>query len=151
MMKQSEIYEASCASGRALCVNVCTWLHAYACSSWHRGSVSGLCAVCKSLRLGGRQNLCLIPRLFSQAFTYVLAHKKMFTVHAQRLGHEGTCAYWQWIGVFLCRQVSSEWSAGPQVQLVVRERVSEGDGGNLHNNSWKLDDCSMCSCLTGDP
>lgn len=116
--------------------------------------VSGLWAMCKSLRLGGRQNRSLIPQLFSQPFPSILDHKEMFTVHTQRLRHEDTCtwrAYWQWKGVFLCKQVSSEWSASPQVQLVKTEGVSEGDGEKLHNNSWKLDDCSMCSCLTRDP
>lgn len=132
---------------------LCVWLHAYACSSWHRSAEPGLWAACKSPHLG-RENQCLTPQLFAQPFLCLdslTAHKEMFTVrtHTCRLSRTWTAYCW-WFLVFLCGHVSGKWRAGPLMQPLITEKTSVGGGEKLHTSSWKLDDCSMCSSLTGE-
>lgn len=96
------------------------------------------------------------PAVPSASTAWPLTKKRLLytQTHVQTFRHAGKCtwrSHWKWIGVFLCRQVSSEWSARSQMQPLIIERTSVGDGEKLHTSSWKLDDCSMCSCLTGDP
>lgn len=120
--------------------------------------VSGLWAVCKSQRLGSRQYHRLSLQLFSQLCLCLLTHKDALTLHTQgrmeTLRHEDTSterAFCQWIGGFLYWKQARERRWSPLMQPLITERISEGDGEKLHTSSWKLDDCSMCSCLTGDP
>lgn len=143
-----------------VCVHDCMHMHV------HLGTgglcVSGLWAVCKSQRLGWRENHRLIPQLFSQPFLFLdspTAHKDLFTVHTRKHTHRPSGMQTNAHGkrpdnekefLLSCRQVSSEWVPAPRCTLS-SQRTSLGDGEKLHTSSWKLDDCSMCSYLTGDP
>lgn len=151
MMKWPEMHDASCASGRVLCVYLCM----IACICMFilaQSTVSGLWEACKSQCLGGGENHRLIPQLFSQPFL-CLAKKCLLYTHKDTHTHASDFSYadkrtwaalWQ---VFLCRQVSSEWSASLSSQRGSQWEMER----KLHSSSWRLDECSMCSCLTGDP
>lgn len=161
-MKLPEMYDAICASGRVFCVYACmiACICMFILAQEH--CVSGLWAACKSQRLGGRKNHRLTPQLFSQPFVCLhslTTHKEMFAVqtqthtHTRRLSGMQTNAHGELTDneFFFADKCPSEWSARPQMQPLITERTSVGDGEKLHTSSWKLDDCSMCSCLTGDP
>lgn len=89
-MKQSEIYDASCASWWSLlCVHDCMHMHVQLILA-AESCAPGFPAVCKSQHLGGRQNHRLSPLLFCA----ILIHGELFTAHTQThmetVSHEET-------------------------------------------------------------
>lgn len=115
VMKLPEMYDAICASGGVLCVYLCMIACICMFSLAQQRWVSGLWAVCKSQRLGGRENHRLIPQLFPQPLFWLdslIAYKENCPVHKTHTNtfrQADKCtwrAYWQWTEVFLCRPVS---------------------------------------------
>lgn len=109
--------------------------------------VSGLGAAHKSLLSGGRDH-CRFPQLFAQPFSVLTALLRTKTCLPLWLpGSQRSAACWR---VLLRSQSSRE----PRPALKAASHHTEDPGGRqekLHKSSWKLDDCSMCSSLSGDP
>ena len=92
--------------------------------------VSGLWAVCKSQRLGGRQHHFLIPQMFSQLFLSLLVHKEMLTTHTQRHIHMESLQTIIWVHWMKCqppdtashcrKDLRGRWRDAPLQQLEAR-------------------------------
>lgn len=135
MMKQPEMHDAICARGSALCVHMIT---------------------CICMFVGGGQ---LISQLFTESFFIgfffglvrprLLSRKGLPHAHAmQAVAHMETAAVNQNFLFFFFKCPVKEapgWS--PLFQCGTQQEARE----KVHSSSWKQDDSSMCSFLTGDP
>lgn len=110
--------------------------------------VSGLGAAHKSPLSGGRDHCQLFPaaRTAFLCLDSVAAHKDMFTTLTSR--HSKKCS----LPESSAPQPSIQRAtASAEKQSHITHGILVGDKEKLHKSSWKLDDCSMCSSLSGDP
>lgn len=147
MIKQLEMHDAICVTGSLLCLRA--WLHTYACSSWQRRPVCLVSVQHINPPLLGGRGHCLFPQLFAQPFSVLTALQLTKTCLPSRLpGTPKSAACWR---ALLCKPSVRRSTASSETQPRITRRILVGDEEKLHKSSWKLDDCSMCSSLSGDP
>lgn len=145
MIKHPEMHDAICVG--PLCTRA--WLHTYACSYWQRRPVCLVWVQHINPPLLGGCDHCLFPQLFTQPFSVLTVLLLTKTCLPSWLpGTPNQC----------CSLKSS--APQPSVQRAtassetlshITHRILVGDKKKLHKSSWKFDDSSMCSSLSGDP
>lgn len=150
MIKQPEMHDAICVTGSLLCLRA--WLHTYACSSWQRRSVCLVSVQHVNPPLLGGRGHCLFPQLFAQPFSVLTALLLTKTCLPSWL--PGTLKKKKKCSLLKSSALQPSVrrsTASSETQSHITQRILVGDKEKLHKSSWKLDDCSMCSSLSGDP
>lgn len=146
-MKRPEMHDAICVTGSLLCMRA--WLHTYACSSWQRRPVCLVSGQHINPPLLGGRDYCLFPQLFPEppsVLTALLLTKTCLPFWLPGTQRKAACRR-----VPLRIRVSAE--SDGQLWKAVSHHTEDPGGRQreLHKSSWKLDDCSVCSSLSGDP